>query len=153
MIKKILVFSLLLLNISVYSQIFKDQYIKQATKTGEIWMQNITSEKYDLAYTLYSEKVKENSDSIHWSKAISQLMNVFGKFKNREIIESRFESNIENLGDGFYVFIEYKSIYQNIQECSEYLILGQDDNLKWKKQRYDFSYLNEDQDLDKELSN
>ena len=153
MIKKILVFSLLLFNISVYSQIFKDQYIKQAIKTGEIWMQNITSEKYDLAYTLYSEKVKENSDSIHWSKAISQLMNEFGKFKNREIIESRFESNIENLGDGFYVFIEYKSIYQNIQECSEYLILGQDDNLKWKILRYDFSYLNEDQDLDKELSN
>ena len=109
MIKKILVFSLLLFNISVYSQIFKDQYIKQATKTGEIWMQNITSEKYDLAYTLYSEKVKENSDSIHWSAAISQLMNEFGKFKNREIIESRFESNIENLGDGFYVVIEYKS--------------------------------------------
>jgi hypothetical protein len=80
-------------------------------------------------------------------------MNEFGKFKNREIIESRFESNIENLGDGFYVFIEYKSIYQNIQECSEYLILGQDDNLKWKILRYDFSYLNEDQDLDKELSN
>lgn len=153
MIKKILVFSLLLLNLSVYSQIFKDQYIKQATKTGEIWMQNITSEKYDLAYNLYSDKVKENSDSIHWSKAISQLMNEFGEFKSREIIESKFESTIENLGDGFYVFIEYKSIYQNIQQCSEYLILGQNDNLKWKILRYDFSYLNQDQDLDKELSN
>ena len=59
MIKKILVFSLLLLNLTVHSQIFKEQYIKQATKTGEKWMQNIISEKYDLAYSLYSDKVKK----------------------------------------------------------------------------------------------
>jgi|TARA_B110000263_G_scaffold38231_1_gene29835 hypothetical protein len=151
--KKILFLSLMIINLSTYSQIFKDKYIMDATKVAEIWMNNINSSKYAIAYNQYSDQVKENSDSIYWSKAITQLMDEFGEIVSREIISSEFKSNIENLGDGFYVFIEYKSVYKKINECSEYLLLGQDDNIKWKILRYDFSYISEDQDLDEKSSN
>jgi hypothetical protein len=146
--KKILFLSIMILNLSANCQIFKDKYVKDATKVAEIWMKNINSSEYAIAYNQYSDQVKENSDSTHWSKAINQLMDEFGEIVSRENISTEFKSNIEGIGDGFFVFIEYKSIYKNIDECTEYLILGQDDSMKWKILRYDYSYINKDQDLD-----
>ena len=131
---------MIILNFSSYGQIFKDKYIKDATNVAEIWLNNINTSKYDLAYSQYSKEVKENSDSIQWLKAITQLMNEFGELESRKIVSAKFESNIEELGDGFYVFIEYMSIYKKVNECNEYLILGQNDKIKWKILRYDFSY-------------
>ena len=139
---------MIILNFSSYGQIFKDKYIKDATNVAEIWLNNINTSKYDLAYSQYSKKVKENSDSIQWLKAITQLMNEFGELESRKIVSAKFESNIEELGDGFYVFIEYMSIYKKVNECNEYLILGQNDKIKWKILRYDFSY--KSTELDKE---
>ena len=77
----------------------------------------------------------------------------FGKFKSRELSSSKFENTIDGLGDGFYVFLEFKSLYQNINLCDEYVLLGQNDKLKWKILRYDFSYESNELDLDKELPN
>ena len=131
---------MIILNFSSYGQIFKDKYIKDATNVAEIWLNNINTSKYDLAYSQYSKEVKENSDSIQWLKAITQLMNEFGELESRKIVSAKFKSNIEELGDGFYVFIEYMSIYKKVNECNEYLILSQNDKIKWKILRYDFSY-------------
>jgi len=138
--KQLVFILMIILNFSSYGQIFKDKYIKDATNVAEIWLNNINTSKYDLAYSQYSKEVKENSDSIQWLKAITQLMNEFGELESRKIVSAKFESNIEELGDGFYVFIEYMSIYKKVNECNEYLILGQNDKIKWKILRYDFSY-------------
>jgi hypothetical protein len=147
---------MIILNFSSYGQIFKDKYIKDATNVAEIWLNNINTSKYNLAYSQYSKEVKENSDSIQWLKAITQLTNEFGELKSRKIVSAKFESNIEGLGDGFYVFIEYMSIYKKVNECNEYLILGQNDKIKWKILRYDFSYKSQELDdkyYEKELPN
>jgi len=146
--KQLVFILMIILNFSSYGQIFKDKYIKDATNVAEIWLNNINTSKYDLAYSQYSKEVKENSDSIQWLKAITQLMNEFGELESRKIVSAKFESNIEELGDGFYVFIEYMSIYKKVNECNEYLILGQNDKIKWKILRYDFSY--KSTELDKE---
>ena len=138
--KQLLFILIISLNLNSYGQIFKDKYIKDATNVAESFLNNINTSKYDVAYSQYSEEVKDNSDSIQWLKAVKQLMTEFGKLEERKIVASKFESNIEELGDGFYVFIEYISIYKKVNECNEYLILGQNDKIKWKILRYDFSY-------------
>ena len=71
-------------------------------------------------------------------------MGEFGTLNSRKLDTTFFQSNIEELGDGFYVFIEYTSFYKKIDLCQEYIIVGQNDNLKWKILRYDFSYANEE---------
>ena len=121
--------------------------------TDEIFKEKINNKNYSEAYNQYSEKVKANSDSTYWLKAIDQLMIEFGKFKSRELSSSKFENTIDGLGDGFYVFLEFKSLYQNINLCDEYVLLGQNDKLKWKILRYDFSYESNELDPDKELPN
>ena len=146
--KQLVFILMIILNFSSYGQIFKDKYIKDATNVAEIWLNNINTSKYDLAYSQYSKEVKENSDSIQWLKAIAQLMNEFGELESRKIVSAKFKSNIEELGDGFYVFIEYMSIYKKVNECNEYLILGQNDKIKWKILRYDFSYKSTELDED-----
>ena len=148
-VKKSILFTLLLLlSCTINAQIFKDKYIKDAEKVANTWLDNINSNKYGEAYSNYSNEVKENSDSTYWLQAIDQLMKEFGPFEKREVISKEFKSNIENLGDGFYVFIEYKSNYKNIKECNEYILVGQNDKIKWKILRYDFSY--ESDELDPE---
>ena len=144
---------LLLFTTNINAQIFKEKYINDATKIANEWLDNVINKDYGIAYSNYSNEVKANSDSTYWLQAIDQLMNEFGPFKKREIINQEFKSNIENLGDGFYVLIEYKSNYENINFCNEYILLGQNDKLKWKILRYDFSYESEQLDPDEESSN
>ena len=80
--KKIILLSLLFLFVhSVNGQIFKEKYIKDATKVANVWLEKINNKNYSEAYNQYSEKVKANSDSTYWLKAIGQLMIEFGKFK------------------------------------------------------------------------
>ena len=94
--KKIILLSLLSLFVhSVNAQIFKEKYIKDATKVANIWLEKINNKNYSEAYDQYSEKVKANSDSTYWLKAIDQLMIEFGKFKSRELSSSKFENTIE----------------------------------------------------------
>ena len=144
---------LLLFTTNINAQIFKEKYINDATKIANEWLDNVINKDYGIAYSNYSNEVKANSDSTYWLQAIDQLMNEFGTFKKREIINKEFKSNIENLGDGFYVLIEYKSNYENINFCNEYILLGQNDKLKWKILRYDFSYESEKLDPDEGSSN
>tara|TARA_B000000437_G_scaffold199735_1_gene162469 strand:+ start:156 stop:617 length:462 start_codon:yes stop_codon:yes gene_type:complete len=144
---------LLLFTTNINAQIFKEKYINDATKIANEWLDNVINKDYGIAYSNYSNEVKANSDSTYWLQAIDQLMNEFGPFKKREIINKEFKSNIENLGDGFYVLIEYKSNYENINFCNEYILLGQNDKLKWKILRYDFSYESEQLDPDEGSSN
>ena len=144
---------LLLFTTNINAQIFKEKYINDATKIANEWLDNVINKDYGIAYSNYSNEVKANSDSTYWLQAIDQLMNEFGSFKKREIINKEFKSNIENLGDGFYVLIEYKSNYANINFCNEYILLGQNDKLKWKILRYDFSYESEQLDPDEGSSN
>ena len=150
--KKFVLLPLLFLFVhNLNGQIFKDKYIKDATKVANIWLEQINNNNYSEAYNQYSEKVKENSDSTYWLKAIDQLMIEFGIFESRKISSSKFENNVEGLGDGFYVFLEYESIYKNIKQCDEYILLGQNDKFKWKILRYDFSYESNELDPEKEL--
>ena len=152
--KKIILLSLLFLFMnSISGQIFKEKYVKDATKVANIWLDKINNKNFSEAYDQYSEKVKANSDSTYWLKAINQLMIEFGGLKSRELSSSKFENTIEGLGDGFYVFLEFKSLYKNINLCDEYVLLGQNDNLKWKILRYDFSYESDELDPEKELPN
>ena len=140
------------LTFSVKAQIYKEKYIKDATMVANNWLNNVVTKNYGIAYFDYSQQVKENSDSTYWIQAVDQLMKEFGTFKKREIIKSEFKNNLENLGDGFYVFIEYKSNYKNVEVCNEYMLLGQNDKLQWKILRYDFSYESNELDNPNEKS-
>ena len=152
--QKILIVNLILLTtLNLKGQIFKEKYIKDATAVSNKWLNNISSNNYSAAYSEYSNQVKENSDSLYWLQAIDQLMKEFGTLEKREVINSEFKINIENLGDGFYVFIEYASSYEKIKKCSEYMLLGQNDKIEWKILRYDFSYESEELEPDKNSPN
>ena len=145
-VKKSILFTLLvLLSCKVNAQIFKDKYIKDATKVANTWLDNINSKNYATAYSDLSILFKENNDSTKWLQAVRILMNEFGSFEKREIIYQEFKNNIENLGDGFYVFLEYKSYYKNLPNCSENLILHQNDKLIWKV--LDYKYWHDSQEF------
>ena len=69
---------------------------------------------------------------------MSNLMEEFGEIQNRQVINTEFKSEIEGLDDGFYVIIEYEVNYTKTRNHIEYLLLRQNDKLKWKI--IDFQY-------------
>tara|TARA_B100000767_G_C19672967_1_gene496077 strand:+ start:70 stop:531 length:462 start_codon:yes stop_codon:yes gene_type:complete len=153
MINKISLLLFLFLPQLLFSQIFKEKYITEANEFCTNWLSNLNNKNYSEAYNGFHEKVKLNSDSLSSCNAFAQLMEEFGALKSRKIDTTFFQSNIEELGDGFYVFIKYSSYYKKIDLCEEYIIVGQNDQLKWKILRYDFSHKNNELNNDKESSN
>ena len=73
-----------------------------------------------------------------WTSQMSNLMEEFGEIQNRQVINTEFKSEIEGLDDGFYVIIEYEVNYTKTRNHIEYLLLRQNDKLKWKI--IDFQY-------------
>ena len=73
-----------------------------------------------------------------WTSQMSNLMEEFGEIQNRQVINTEFKSEIEGLDDGFYVVIEYEVNYTKTRNHIEYLLLRQNDKLKWKI--IDFQY-------------
>jgi len=125
----------------LYSQIYTEKYISEATDVSLNWLRDLNYNKYGKAYSLFSNKVKSNSDSIVTCNAFRSLMNEFGSLNSRKITSQKFKNEIKGIGSGFFVFIEFTSVYEK-KLVSESIILQQDDNLKWKILRYDFAETN-----------
>ena len=69
-------------------------------------------------------------------------MSEFGDLKDRTVIEKSFQSEVEGIEDGFYVFISYQAEYKNTRNHVERLILKQNDQAKWKIIGFDYEFQN-----------
>ena len=65
----------------------------------------------------------------------------FGKFQERKITSSIFQGSIEGLDDGFYVIIEYNSNYKNTINHEEYILVKQNDKLKWEIESFNYKFM------------
>ena len=123
-------------------QKYTDQYIKDASKVAEIWLSNIKDKKYENAFQMFSNKVKANYQEEIWTSQIIELMNEFGTLKSRIDYEKYFQSEVEGMENGFYVFINYKTDYEYTLEHEEYLILKQNDKMDWEIINYSYNFQN-----------
>ena len=129
--------------ISMYSasaQKYTEQYIKDASIVAENWLSNINDKQYESAYTLLTNETKANYIREEWISFLRELMLEFGQFQERKIKSSIFKSSIEGLDDGFYVIIEYKSNYKNTINHEEYILVKQNDKLKWRIERFNYKF-------------
>ena len=60
----------------------------------------------------------------------------FGNLESRTVTQRDFQSQVEGAEDGFYVFIEYISNYENGKNIIENLVLKQNDKAKWEILNY-----------------
>ena len=127
--------------ISMYSataQKYTDQYIKDASAVAVSWLSDINNKQYNNAYNLLSKEVKAMYRQETWANLMTELMLEFGDLESRKITEKYFQSEIEGMEDGFYVFIEYDAQYKNTTAHTEYVLLKQNDKAKWEI--LDFNY-------------
>ena len=142
--KRILILVIWLLSCSTISaQKYTDQYIKDANKVALRWLSNINHNNYEIAYDLLTTQVKERYDKITWINLIDELMVEFGDVNSRVVKDISFQSQIEGMEDGFYVFIEYNSNYKKTKTHIEYLILKQNDKAKWEIFDYNYEFKSE----------
>ena len=131
--------------ISMYSasaQKYTDMYINDANKVGLSWLNDINHNQYENAYNLLSKELKAMVDQEPWTVLINELMLEFGNLENRTVTQRDFQSQVEGMEDGFYVFIEYSSQYENTKEHTEYLLLKQNDKAKWEIQVFEYMWQN-----------
>jgi hypothetical protein len=133
--------------ISIYSasaQKYTDQYIKDASIVAESWLNNINNNQYDNAFQMLSNEVKIRYKQETWINLINELMLEFGKLESRKTTEKKFQSEVEGMEDGFYVFIDYTSSYTNTIDHNEHILLKQNDKTKWEILDYNYEFKNKE---------
>ena len=149
-IKKINMKKLIIMLISVISiysasaQKYTEQYIKDASIVAESWLSNINDNQYDNAFQMLSNEVKVRYKQETWINLINELMLEFGKLESRKTTEKKFQSEVEGMEDGFYVFIDYTSSYTNTIDHNEQILLKQNDKIKWEIVDYNYEFKNKE---------
>ena len=128
---------------SVSAQKYTDIYINDANKVGLSWLNDINHNQYENAYQLLSKEHKAKYPQEIWIVLINELMLEFGNLESRTVTQRDFQSQVEGMEDGFYVFIEYSSQYENTKEHTEYLLLKQNDKAKWEIFDYNYEFKSE----------
>ena len=150
-IKKINMKKLIIMLISVISiysasaQKYTDQYIKDASIVAESWLSNINDNQYDNAFQMLSNEVKVRYKKETWINLINELMLEFGELESRKTTEKKFQSEVEGMEDGFYVFIDYTSSYTNTIGHNEQILLKQNDKTKWEIVDYNYEFKNKEE--------
>ncbi|HIG32416.1 MAG TPA: DUF4019 domain-containing protein [Flavobacteriales bacterium] len=142
--KKIIITLISIISIySVSAQKYTDMYISDANKVGLSWLNDINHNQYENAYQLLSKEHKAKYPQEIWIVLINELMLEFGNLESRTVTQRDFQSQAEGMEDGFYVFIEYSSQYENTKEHTEYLLLKQNDKAKWEIFDYNYEFKSE----------
>ena len=131
--------------ISMYSasaQKYTEQYIKDANTVAESWLDNINDKQYENAFQMLSYEIKVIYNQEIWISLIKELMIEFGDLESRIATKKKFESKLEGMDDGFYVLIDYKSIYKNTINHIEHILLKQNDKSKWEIVDYNYEFKN-----------
>ena len=124
---------------TISAQKYTQKYIKNAEQVAQIWLDQINNHnKYQDSYNILSQPLKERYDKETWVSLITELMQEFGDLNNRTIEEIYFQSEVEGLEDGFYVFAKYSVDYEKTQNHSEFLLLKQNYKREWTI--YDYNY-------------
>ena len=97
----------------------------------------IREEKIKLLRETYGDRHQAQEEQIN------ELMLEFGNLKSRTVTQRNFKSQVEGMEDGFYVFIEYSSQYENTKEHTEYLVLKQNDKAQWEIFDYNYEFRSE----------
>jgi len=128
---------------SVSAQKYTDMYINDANKVALRWLNDVNHNQYENAYQLLSKEGKEKYEQETWIALINELMLEFGSLESRTVTQRNFQSQIEGIEDGFYVFIEYNSQYENTKEHTEKLVLKQNDKALWEIFDYNYEFKSE----------
>ena len=114
------------------AQKYTEQYIQEANVIGLNWWEDFNNKNYIDSYNSLDISLKERFSIDSWENQVKRLMNEIGFLQKRSIINTYFQSEIDGLENGFYVFIEYQVSYSNTKNHLEYLILKQNDKFEWK---------------------
>tara|TARA_B100001540_G_scaffold26462_1_gene21943 strand:- start:3563 stop:4015 length:453 start_codon:yes stop_codon:yes gene_type:complete len=123
---------------------YSEKYMQDANKVALRWLSNINHHNYEPAYKLLTEEIKERYDKESWTKLITELMQEFGDLKTRTIKDISFQSEVEGLEDGFYVFIEYDANYTKTKNHFEFLMLKQNYKAEWEISDYWYDFMSTD---------
>ena len=142
MIKLIIILISVISMYSASAQKYTDQYIKDASIVAKSWLNDINNKQYERAFKMLSSESRAIYKQETWMSLINELMLEFGGLENRKTTEKRFQSEIEGMENGFYVFINYTVDYENTTNHLEHLLLKQNDKMKWEIINYSYDFHN-----------
>ena len=139
--KKLIIIIIAIISVySVSAQKYTEMYIKDANNVAFNWLNDLNKKQYEKAYNLLAKEVKLKYQQETWIGFMKNLILEFGELKSRKVTQTYFQSELENLEDGFYVFIHYDVNYQNTKAHTELLLLKQNDKREWKIFDYNYKF-------------
>ena len=142
--KNLLSLLIMLSSYNLSAQKYTKTYIKEANNIGLEWLTQVNTGEYEKAYNNLADVLTSNTSLEDWINQITILMNECGNLESRKVTDTYFQSEVEGLGNGFYVIIEYDVKYSKTKKHSETLLLKQNDKLHWKILDFNYSFENLD---------
>ena len=142
--KNLLSLFIVLSSYNLSAQKYTKTYIKEANNIGLEWLIQVNTGEYEKAYNNLADVLTSNTSLEDWINQITILMTEFGNLESRKVTDTYFQSEVEGLGNGFYVIIEYNVKYSKTKKHTETLLLKQNDKLHWKILDFNYSFENLD---------
>ena len=142
--KNLLSIFIVLLSYNLSAQKYTKTYIKEANNIALEWLTQVNTGEYEKAYKNLGDVLISNTSLEDWISQISILMTEFGNLESRITTDTYFQSEVEGLGNGFYVIIEFDVKYSKTKKHTETLLLKQNDKLHWKILDFNYSFENLD---------
>ena len=142
--KNLLSLLIVLSSYNLSAQKYTKTYIKEANNIGLEWLIQVNTGEYEKAYNNLADVLTSNTSLEDWINQITILMTEFGNLESRKVTDTYFQSEVEGLGNGFYVIIEYNVKYSKTKKHTETLLLKQNDKLHWKILDFNYSFENLD---------
>lgn len=108
-----------LLSCSRPESIDEDQAIADATLTAEKWLQMVDNRNYEASWEATSAIFKKDGDLPMWRANLDSTYDQYGRCESRTITEALLKRRLPGGGQGYFVVIQYDSVYERKSDVRE----------------------------------
>jgi hypothetical protein len=104
----------------------------KVTAISSSWLSKLDSGFYQQCYDETSQLLKNGIDKNQWLNNMVTYRKPLGIAEKRKEVNAFYESEIQNIGKGDFVIIQYASVYQQKLVVIETMTLIKEDDGSWK---------------------
>lgn len=108
--------------------------VKMATQAATSWLEVVDAGDYAASWGQTAQLFQKAVTQSQWEAAAKSVRTPLGTFTSREVISAQYMTSIPGVGEGKFVVIQFKAVYEN-KEAIE-TVTPMLENGEWKVSGY-----------------
>jgi hypothetical protein len=120
----------------VNSQLTDERTITAAVEATKSWLKLVDEGAYEKSWSQAAEYFRNNVSEEQWARAIEPVRKPLGKVLSREVMTSKYMTELPGAPDGQYVVIQFKTSFENKSNAVETVTPMLDSDGQWRVSGY-----------------